>query len=410
MRKFIFIIVIAVFLLTSCDSPVVPQAYTNSDTACSLGNTFYQSIGDYVCWNPEWTDVRTGLCFDPLCDHRGTESMCPENTWLWNKTIITDGKKLYLNVQNAAMTDINNTMYRQIYSMNPDGSGFSLLHTYDASGATSPVMQYSDGYLYYEQGHYRTEHLTNTSNTNHDDQYMTIMRIPIEGGNTEIVFDNEMDMITKFFVDDQNYYLIEQSEENKMALTIIDKENGVVKNDAAKNTEGHLFSIRIHQGKTYLLTSKPQKITGTRSDGTTAIKMLNTYILYLYENDTFRKINTGDFTFAPNGIWFSEVDCEYVGTKTMNSGAYGETGAVDFFAVTTKKLFNMNTYDYSIQEYYLVGEFSFGDDIEIISSVNEKLYVSISNQNEYYENGNSEYRTCMMKIDGTSISIEKVYE
>ena len=32
--------------------------------------------------------------------------------------------------------------------MNPDGSEFTLLHTYDACGSSTPFMRYADGYLY----------------------------------------------------------------------------------------------------------------------------------------------------------------------------------------------------------------------------------------------------------------------
>lgn len=409
MLKKSIVIIILLFLLISCEEKTNTFSYINSDITCTLDNTFYQSTGDFVCWNPENPEIRTGLCFDPLCSHTDIKTICPDNTWLWNKTITTDGIKLYLNVQNASLTDANNTMYRQIYSINPDGTNFTLLLTYDASGATSPVMQYSDGYLYFEQGCYRNKYSTDV-NINHNDQYIKIMKIPTDGGKAESIFDDEMDVNTEFFVDDENYYLFESYDDSKMALTIINKETGMVRNDAAKNTEGILFKIRVYQGKTYLLTSIPQRITGVRNDGTTATKMINSYILYLYEDNDFRQINSGDFVFSSNGIWFSESDYAYVGTKTINSGAYGEAEEVDIFAITTKKLINMNPEDYSVQEYLPDSVFSFGDEIEIISGIDENLYVSVSNQNDYFENGNSGYYTGILKISGNIIGIDKIYE
>ncbi|MGN1410646.1 MAG: hypothetical protein ACI4XJ_10805, partial [Eubacteriales bacterium] len=337
------------------------------------------------------------------------ESLCPDNTWLWQKTIITDGEKLYLSVQNAALTDANNTIYRQIYSLNPDGSDLTLLHTYDTSGAVSPVIRYSDGYLYFEQGFYR-EKIKSDAPAGKDDQYQKIMRIPVNGGKAEVVIEDEMDMNTTFYVDELNYYLMKTDKSGIPHLTIIDKENMTVTEDAAADTEGILFSIQIYHGKTYLLTSTPQTFSDTKEDGSQVYKSLNSYILYLYENNIFRQIGKGNFTFAQDGIWYTESGCDYIGTKSIPTGSHGEMTDSDIFAVTTKKVFRMDFTDYSITEYALGNDFGYGDEIGIISGAEGKLYTNISNQNQFFETGDSDYRSCLLETKNGMISIEKIYE
>ena len=405
----VIMLLLSLFLFSSCERESTAAEFCNFDSSCILGNTFFRSIGEYTAWNPAWSEIRSGLCVDPLCNHKDTDSFCPDNTWLWQKTIITDGEKLYLSVQNASLTDANNTMYRQIYSLNPDGSDFTLLHTYDISGATSPIIQYSDGYLYFEQGFYRGE-IKSDAPAVKDDQYQKVMRIPVNDGKAEVVIEDEMDMNTTFYVDDLKYYLMTTDKSGIPHLTIIDKESMAVTEDAAADTEGILFSIQIYHGKTYLLTATPQTFSDTKEDGSPVSKSLNSYTLYLYENNIFKKIGKGNFTFAQDGIWYTESECDYIGTKSIPTGSHGEMTDSDIFAVTTKKVFRMNFPDYSITEYSLGNDFGYGDEIEIICGADGKLYTNISNQKQFFETGDSEYRSCLLETKNGMISIEKTYE
>ncbi len=152
MRKLLAAATIAL-TFTGCANPAPTLDYYNSNNVCLLGETYYDNTFgmDIVCWNSAWEDVREGLCYDPLCDHNSEDELCPSSTNLWLKTVITDGHKLYMNALNPLLTDETGTMYRQIFSLNPDGSAFTLLHTYDATGNSSPYMQYADGYLYFQQ-------------------------------------------------------------------------------------------------------------------------------------------------------------------------------------------------------------------------------------------------------------------
>jgi len=154
--KKLLIGVLAVLLLTSCTEKTPPLDYFNTEEGCLLGSTHYRNFAgmDIELWNPAWDAPMEGLCRDPLCSHDSNDSLCPSSTNLWQKTVVTDGEKLYLNALNPLLTDQGGIMYRQIFSVNQDGSDFKLLHTYDATGNSSIFMQYADGYLYFQQGYY----------------------------------------------------------------------------------------------------------------------------------------------------------------------------------------------------------------------------------------------------------------
>ena len=94
---------------------------------------------------------------------------------------------------NPLLTD-NGTMYRQIFSMNPDSSEFTMLHTYEATGNSSPYMQYADGYLYFEQGFYNDAYNPSDGYTGSDEQSAHIMRIPVKSGKAETVIADELNI------------------------------------------------------------------------------------------------------------------------------------------------------------------------------------------------------------------------
>ena len=396
---------VALLLLFSCAKKLdgMPD-FINSDTGCQLGDTLYQSMGgDYYVWNPDTEEIRYGLCRDALCTHKETDSICPDNVWLWNKTVITDGERLFLNVQNALLTDVNGAMFRQIYSMKPDGTEFRLLYTYEASDNTSPVMRFMDGYLYFEQGFYRKE-LERPTGAN--DQYKNILRIPTGGGKPEVVISGELDMNSTFFRDEQNEYLI--SENDEPCLTVTNRETGTVTKQS--DIEGIPVSVRIYEGQTYLIAAKPITVVGTRADGTEAEKRFDSDILYRLEYNGFQRLGEGVFTFTSDGIWFSEAAYDYIGTKSSREGAYGETEEKDYFAVTTRKLYRMTENGARVEEIRLGEDFGFGDEIEIICGANGKLLVNCSNQKQFFETGDSQYRTCLLAVKNDIVFIEKVYE
>ena len=383
--------------VTSCSGK--PRAeYTNFDSACQLGNVYYDCVGGNTIWDPAWNEIRHGLCYDPLCAHNAMKNLCPDNRWLNTKAIITDGERLYLSALDMTLTDENNTMYSRIWSLKPDGSDFKEVCTYESSGTTYAGIRYSDGYIYFARSFYRGE-------GSRDDLYQKIMRVPAGGGKSEEV-SGELEAGTKFFVDDDNIYLISPDSDGTPRLTIIGKDGNVTEN-AAPDIEGELSRIQVYMGKTYLLSVKPNTHEAKRSDGGTAIKKLNSDVLYRFEEGRAEKLGEGDFVFTADGILFTDSDVDYIGTKTMPNGLYGENEEVDFFAVTTKKIYLINPETLSVTESAVEG-LSFGDEIEIICGANGRLLADISNQKTLFDTGNSGYRECLLGV-GKNVTVIKTY-
>lgn len=383
--------------VTSCAGK--PRAeYTNFDSACQLGNVYYDCVGGNTIWDPAWNEIRHGLCYDPLCAHNDMKNLCPDNTWLNTKAIITDGERLYLSALDMTLTDENNTMYSRIWSLKPDGSDFKEVCTYESSGTTYAGIRYSDGYIYFARSFYRGE-------GSHDDLYQKIMRVAAGGGKIEEV-SGELEVGTKFFVDDDNLYLVSPDSDGTPRLTIIGKDGNVTEN-AAPDIEGELSRIQVYMGKTYLLSVKPNTHEAKRSDGGTAIKKLNSDVLYRFDKGRTEKLGEGDFVFTADGILFTDSDVDYIGTKTMPNGLYGENEEVDFFAVTTKKIYLINPETLSVTESAVEG-LSYGDEIEVICGADGRLLADISNQKTLFDTGNSGYRKCLLGV-GKDVTVIKTY-
>lgn len=383
--------------VTSCAGK--PRAeYTNFDSACQLGNVYYDCVGGNTIWDPAWNEIRNGLCYDPLCAHNDMKKLCPDNTWLNTKAIITDGERLYLSALDMTLTDENNTMYSRIWSLKPDGSDFKEVCTYESSGTTYAGIRYSDGYIYFARSFYRGE-------GSRDDLYQRIMRVAAGGGKIEEVSE-ELEVGTKFFVDSDNLYLISPDSDGTPRLTIIGKDGNVTEN-AAPDIEGELSHVQVYMGKTYLLSAKPTIHEAKRSDGSTAIKKLNSDVLYRFDEGRTEKLGEGDFVFTADGILFTDSDVDFIGTKTMPNGSRGETEEVDFFAVTTKKLCLLDPETLSVTESAVEG-LSYGDEIEVICGADDRLLADISNQKTLFDTGNSGYRECLLGV-GKNVTVIKTY-
>ena len=379
-------------LLTSC-SKTETLDYYNTEEGCMLGNTYYQHMTamDIQLWNPAWDAPIEGLCRDPLCSHDSTDSLCPSSTNLWLKTLITDGEKLYLNALNPLLTDQDGIMYRQIFSVNQDGSNFKLLHTYDATGNSSPNMQYADGYLYFQQGYYNKKYDPMEEHVSSDVQSSRFMRIPTDGGKAEAVLDGGLPIGTAFFVDGENYYLVTHDDNGVTQLDIMNPETKDVTENVLPEAMGKHFEVTVYSGKTWL----------TASDA-----------LYVKENGTFTKICEGksDYTFG-GGIWYPEqADPVYVGTKEMPTGAPGgETAPYDYYVEATTKLCHIDPDDYSVTEYVPSDDFDPEDTITISYATDTAIRAGVMNGRKKYEDDNFGY-SCLIGFENGKLTIEKVYE
>ena len=390
--KKLFCTVLATLLLTSCTAKTPPQDYFNTQDGCMLGSTHYQHMTamDIQLWNPAWDEPMEGLCRDPLCTHDSTDSLCPSSTNLWQKTVVTDGNKLYLNALNPLLTDANGIMYRQIFSVNPDGSEFKLLHTYDATGNSSVFMQYADGYLYFQQGFYNENYDPMEEHVSSEVQSQHFMRIPTDGGKAEAVLDDALPIGVAFFTDGESHYLITTDDNGVTQLDVVNPETGAVTENVLPEAVGKYFDMIVYRGKTWL----------TASDA-----------LYVKENGTFTKICEGKsgYTFG-GGIWCIEYGEEvYVGTKEMPTGAPGgETAPYDYYVKPTEKICCIDTDSYSITEYTLSDDFDPEDTVTISYAADSAIRAVVSNGRRSFvgEDGYS----CLIRCEDGVVTIDKIYE
>ena len=389
--------------LCSCGSSGTASAdYFNADSSCFINETFYMCQGETLIWNPAWSALRSRLCGDPLCSHDDIDNLCPDNKWLWDKFIATDGTKIYLSALNASLTDANGSMYRQIFSLRSDCSDFRLLHTYEAGGRTYPVIRCSDGYLYFAQSVYREG--ADLSKTR-DDQYQRILRLRASGGKPETVFDN-IEVGTQFFVDSENYYLVGADDR----LKIIVKKTGEVAENAFQDAKGVPLCVREYNEKTYLLTSDPERFSYTRDDGTRAESDFSREVLYAVESGNLVELASGNISFAENGIWCSVNRYEFLGTKPLPTGDSGETEDTDVFSVTTDRVFRLDPETNLLTEYKIGDGFSDDDQLDILSGADGKLLAEINNQKKLFENSGSGYKICLLDVSAGDISVIRSYD
>ena len=392
--KKIGILLAAVLLLCSCNSNPAPQDYCNTTDGCLLGSTYYKSFAglDIQLWNPAWDTVMEGLCRDPLCSHDSTDSLCPSSMNLQLKTVVTDGERLYLNALNFLLTDENATMYRQIFSVNQDGSDFKLLHTYDATGNSSPYMKYADGYLYFEQGFYNENYDPMSEHKGTEMQSMHVMRISVDGGKAEQVLSGEYTIGSSFYVDADNYYLFSADDNGVYQLDIIDPKTKAVRENVLPEVNDEFYDITVYAEKTWLQTF----------DGD----------LYVLDDGEFARVceGKGIYTFG-GGIWYTEqAEPVYVGTKEMPTGAAGgETAPYDYFVEATTKLCRIDPDDLSITEFIPSDDFDDEDTI-VLSYVSENgIRAGVSNGRKKFEDPESGYN-CLIRCEDGSVTIEKTYE
>ena len=393
MMKKLLICTLAALLLTSCTAKTPPQDYFNTQDGCMLGNTYYQHMTamDIQLWNPAWDSPMEGLCRDPLCSHDSTDSLCPSSTILWLKTVVTDGEKLYINALNPLLTDENATMYRQIFSVNPDGSDFKLLHTYNSTENSYIFMQYADEYLYYQEGYYNENYDPTSEYVSSDVQSQRIMRISVNGGKAEEVLDIALPIGCVFYPDGENYYLITYDDQGVSQLDMIDPKTKAISENILPEARGKYFEITLYAGKTWL----------TASDE-----------LYVYENGSFQKICEGKSTYSfGDGIWCTKnAEREYIGTKEMPTGAPGgETAPRDFYIHPTQTISHIDANDYSITDYTPSDDFDAEDTIMVEIVTTSGIRALITNERKLFNGDNQSY-SCFIRCENGKIEIEKIYE
>ncbi|MBQ2767083.1 MAG: hypothetical protein IJF49_03285 [Clostridia bacterium] len=397
MKNLLCITLAALLLLCSCGKPPM-QDYCNTREGCLLGETYYENLHLQV-WNPNWDATYDDICRDPLCTHDSEDSLCPSSRQLWMKTLVTDGERLYMNATNPALTDENGTVYRQIFSMKPDGSDFTLLHTYDFSTNTSLYMQYADGFLYFEQGFYSGQENFSDNHLGISEQSAYVMRIATNGGKAEKVLEDELDISSSFYADDARYYLLYPNVNGDLLMDIIDRKSGVAEVDAAGDVEGRLYDITIYGEKTYLRSVAEFSAECPSENGGMHVYTDKRWYLYVYHNGKWKKVgeSVNGFTFG-GGIWFTESEKRYLGSREMPTGGpNGETDPIDFYVNATLSVCCIKPADGTVTRYTLAGDVQPEDTVTIRCAAASGLWVEITNGKTEYAGETSTYhcRACI---------------
>lgn len=397
MKRMIIAIISAILILTAC-APVPTADYCNTREGCLLGETYYKNLHLQV-WNPNWDAAYDGICRDPLCSHDSEDGLCPSSRQLWMKTLVTDGKRLYMNATNPTLTDASGTVYRQIFSMKPDGSDFTLLHTYDFSANTSLYMQYADGYLYFEQGFYCGEDRAKAVPTQPGHQAAYVMRIPAKGGKAERVFDEPIEIDSAFYTDGTCNFLLCPDGTGKVQIQITDCTSGTPIEASTAKVEGVPKDITGYEGRTFLQTEEKIEVPCPAEGGGTHTCTETLWRLYVYRGGEWEKLgeNTDRFTFG-GGIWFTESTRLYLGTRSMPTGGpNGETDSVDFYVKATEALCRINPVDGTVTRYTLTGDIQQEDTVTVRCAAASGLWVEVTNGRSEYAGERSAYscRACI---------------
>lgn len=385
MRRILICLFVPLLCFFAC-SPAPAGEYLNTVAGCYLGDVYVENLY-FRIWSPGVGAWGMSLCTDPLCTHDSEDGLCPASTWLWMKTVVSDGRRFYLSAANPTLTDKNGTLYRQIFSMDPDGSNFTLLHTYAFSANSSSYLQYADGYLYFEQGFY-------PDGDSYGLQQAYIMRIPVEGGRAERVFPEPMDVGSVFFADGDHNFLFCPDESGELRMRIIHRESGTVTEDAAAGVKGRLTEITVYGGNTYLQTAEAVTVLCPAETGDEHEYRETLRHLYVLRDGVWVPVWEGaeEYTFG-DGIWFCRNERSYLGTKNVpNGGPGGATDAVDFYVNATRTVCRIDPQDHSITE-YLPGEgFSPEDTLTIRAAAGDCLWVEVTNGRAEYVGETSAYR------------------
>lgn len=331
----ILAVLTAAALLTGCsynidtkDQNSVPHITTMN--YCQHGNTLYY-FGHYNGIFNTSLDTQVPLCFDPLCSHveyndkkKEWYSICPYNLAKHNSVAVTytsDGEYIYMacKAENADHTD---TMKRSIYRFDPmNPSDMKLVTTYSTTGTlcNAPIYTY-DGMIYYVQGVYNEDFIKGGAETL-DDQYMKIMRVKSTGGKSEAVLDEKFRVEYKFYMDEENYYIINYNG----PLTMIDRETHEKTEVLCDGLSPSLvYSVG---GAVYLICNDKTHTVTFESE-----TPVTTSCVYRYENGICERL-VGDILLPEimdGALWYIPYEITYYGSREEFNGR--ETEMRDFFS------------------------------------------------------------------------------
>jgi len=396
----------AAVLLTGCGTGKTADYYNSPErgyTHLTIGDTIYRGgIGNIVQIHAGFTSPLEGLCRDPLCSH-DMDTVCPDSAQFadTSRYYCTDGERIYFSVWNeyrsleAVFETGVGKMIRQIYSIYPDGSDLTLLTEYEFTTISNEEMRIHDGYLYFEQSYYKENAPEQPSA---EDQYTKIRRIFVNGGKTEDVFEEEFSVYVRFFVDDENYYLLEpDADTGRNVLTIINRDTrSEAKAEIPDNRS--VISLYTYRDDTYILCAGDavQVTYGEKHHFAPSI-------MFRFRDGAYDLIaeDIGSCTFAGGAFWYTPFEVQYHGTKEMPTGKANETEPMDFISKTGNTITRIDLETLTEEKWIC----DFGETAShiILGMSQGVLFAEISDMGRYFDTG--VYETSIHKIklndDGT---------
>ena len=211
--------------------------------------------------------------------------------------------------ENADHTD---SMKRSIYRFDPENpSAMKRITTYSTSGPlfNAPIYVY-DGMIYYVQGVYNEDFIKGGYET-YDDQYMQLMCVKASGGEGEAVLDDKFRVDNKFYMDAENYYIINYDG----PLTIIDRET-LAKNEVLCDGLSPAMVYTV-DGVQYLICNDQTHTVTYETE-----MIVTTSCVYRYVNGECEKL-VGDILhpqIIDGALWYTPFEITYYGSNEWFNG------------------------------------------------------------------------------------------
>ncbi|MBQ3956842.1 MAG: hypothetical protein II680_13215 [Clostridia bacterium] len=307
----------------------------NRPDGCQIGETII--LDTYSVAPNVYTaslDKPTGLCRDPLCDHKGGDGICPEYAFFSAREFCTDGEVLYMLTDSPVTERGDNPYAKNIYAVDPHGNQPMRLicKTENTGNYGNGKGIATDGEtLYYQNCHYRPGAEREARYSDGSEQYYEIMRIKKTGGKPEKVFDM-LPVGTAFSLDRTNYYLIDIP---TGTCTVVDRETG---EESFISCEGlYIRSVLSAKEHTYFLCDEPTvTVFETVSESFTPAAVVE------YKNGECRVIAEhirhvfSDYSavVCEGTLWYLPFELQYLYTVDAPTGRGSETRQHDMYATT----------------------------------------------------------------------------
>ncbi len=388
---------LASLLLFSCKAETPASYVVNNEfgEGCVLGDVYYKDLGGIhtVMYTPD--GKREGLCRDPLCMHEyERDGLCPDVAAYGTKSFTTDGIRLYF--ASIIMWQVNAGLKRGIYSILPDGTDFKMLYEGEIAPNNSWGLVVSDGYLYFEEGHYNADYDPSSDRMEISDQYGDIFRIPVSGGQAEQLTHDHVDVGSTLTVEGNILCRTRFGQNGNTEIERIDLKTGETERISFPDGSKSGFP-RFVDGTLYLAAANSRTVEVDRGDGTTAPMSGYDWFLYRLTGDGWEYLAKSEsrFIFAGEEVWFvRDGEPEYLGSRAFPTGRGSETADRDIFDTHARRLFTLDLYTGETAEIPLTPDISPSESVELIAVGETVVYMMLSDPHLLLEGNPSKTLVC----------------